>query len=178
MLTDQKDKSDLYKWYLLQHKPNKQNTALENLKRQGLETFYPLFENTKRTNSRFKNSFLPIFPGYIFVFFNIKNSSWIKIKYTIGVSRIVGFNSIPSEVPLDIILALQQKYNRSRKLLSSKNIKEGDNIKILKGPLSGFVGKIEEYDSISRIKILLEFMGNPKSISINVQNTDLIYGDQ
>ena len=167
----------MYKWYLLQHKPNKQNIALENLKRQGFETFYPLLENTKRTNSRFKNSFSPLFPGYIFVFFNIEDSSWIKIKYTIGVSRIVGFNSVPSKVPVDIILALQQKYNRSHKLLSAKNIKTGVNTKILKGPLSGFVGKIEEYDANSRIKILLEFMGNQKRISINVDKTDLIYGD-
>ena len=165
------------KWYLLQHKPNKQNIAIENLKRQGFETFYPLLENTKRTDSKFKNSFSPLFPGYIFVFFNIEDSSWIKIKYTIGVSRIIGFNSVPSKVPVDIILALQQKYNRSPKLLSAKNIKKGVNTKILKGPLSGFVGKIEEYDSNSRIKILLKFMDNQKRVSINVDKTDIIYGD-
>ena len=164
-------------WYLIQHKPNKQNIALENLKRQGFESFYPLLENTKRINSRFKNSCSPLFPGYIFVFFNIEDSRWIKIKYTFGVSRIVGFNSIPSTVPVDIILALQQKYNRSHKLLSAKNIKTGVNTKILKGPLSGFVGKIEEYDTFNRIKILLEFMGNQKSVSINVDQTDIIYGD-
>ena len=167
----------MYKWYLLQHKPNKQNIALENLKRQGFKTFYPLLENTKRAKSTFKNSFSPLFPGYIFVSFNIEDSGWIKIKYTIGVSRIVGFNSIPSEVPVDIILALQQKYNRSHEFLSAKNIKTGENIKILKGPLSGFVGKIEEYDASSRIKILLEFMGNQKSILININDTDLIYGE-
>ena len=177
MFIDQKDKINLYKWYLLQHKPNKQNIALENLKRQGFKTFYPLLENTKRTNSRFKNSFLPVFPGYIFVFFNIKNSKWIKIKYTIGVSRIVGFNSMPSEVPIEIVLSLQQKYNRSHEFLSAKNIKIGVNTKILKGPLSGFMGKIEEYDANRRIKILLESMGNQKRISINVDKTDLIYGD-
>ena len=134
-------------------------------------------EKTNRTNSRFKNSFSPLFPGYIFVSFDIEDSNWIKIKYTIGVSKIVGFNSIPSEVPQDIILALQQKYQRSHELLSAKNIKTGVNTKILKGPLSGFVGKIEEYDAISRIKILLEFMGNQKRISIDVDKTDLIYGD-
>ena len=165
------------KWYLLQHKPSKQNIALKNLKRQGFKTFYPLLENTKRTNSRFKNSFLPLFPGYIFVSFNIEDIRWIKIKYTIGVSRIVGLNSIPSEVPRDIILDLQKKYSRSHVLLSAKNIKKGVNTKILKGPLSGFVGKIEDYDAYSRIKILLEIMGNQKIISINVDKTDLIYGD-
>ena len=164
-------------WYLLQHKPNKQNIALENLKRQGFETFYPLLENTKRTNSRFKNSFSPLFPGYIFVFFNIENSSWFKIRYTTGVSRIVGFNSIPSIVPSDIILALQQKYKSSHKLLSAKNIKTGVNTQILKGPFSGFLGKIEEYDTNSRIKILLKFMDNQKRVSINVDKTDIIYGD-
>ena len=165
------------KWYLLQHKPNKQNIALKNLKRQGFETFYPLLENTKRTNSRFKNSFLPLFPGYIFVSFNIEDNRWIKIKYTIGISRIVGLNAIPSEVPEDIILALKKKYKRSHELLSAETVETGVNTKILKGPLSGFVGKIEEYDANSRIKILLEFMGNQKRISINVDKTDLIYGD-
>ena len=168
----------MYKWYLLQHKPNKQNVALENLKRQNFKTFYPLLENTKRSNSRFKDSFSPLFPGYIFVSLNIEDSSWNKIKYTIGVSRVVGLNSIPSEVPIEIILALQQKYNRSREFVPPKNIKKGDIIKILKGPLSGFAGKIEEYNASSRVKILLEFMGNQKSISINFDKTNLIYGDE
>ncbi len=165
------------KWYILQHKSNRQNIALENLKRQGFKTFYPLLDNTVRIKSSFKNSFSPLFPGYIFVYFDIKDSSWNKIKYTIGVSRIVGFNSIPSEIPSEIVIALQQKYNRSKELLSPKNINKGDNIKILKGPLTGFIGKIEECDANSRIKILLEFMGNQKSISINFHKTDLIYND-
>ena len=166
------------KWYLLQHKPNKQNIALENLKRQGFETFYPFFDKTVRTKSRFKNSFSPLFPGYIFVYFDVKDTRWIKIRYTIGVSKIIGFNSIPSEIPMDIILSLKQKYSRSNELFPHQNIKKGDYIKILLGPLSGFIGKIEEYDANSRIKILLEFMGNQKNVSINVQNTDIIYGNK
>ena len=177
MFIDQKDKINLYKWYLLQHKPNKQNIALENLKRQGFETFYQLLENTKRSNSRFKNSFLPLFPGYIFVSFDMKESKWVRVKYTLGVLRIVSFNNKPSEVPIDLILALKKKYNNSNKFSSLKSIKKGDNIKILKGPLSGFIGKIEEYDAESRIKIILEFMGNQKRISIKVDKTDIIYGD-
>ena len=167
----------MYKWYLLQHKPNNQNIALKNLERQGFESYYPLFDKTIRTSSKFKNTLSPLFPGYMFVNFDINESEWIKIKYTLGVLRIIGFNNKPSEVPIEIISALKQKYKRSNELLSAKNIKTGVNTKILKGPLSGFVGKIEEYDANSRIKILLEFMDNQKRISINVNKTDLIYGD-
>ena len=38
-------KNNINNWYLLQHKPNKQKIALDNLERQGFETFYPLFEH-------------------------------------------------------------------------------------------------------------------------------------
>ena len=164
----------MYKWYLLQHKPNYQKISLTNLERQGFETFCPLIEKTTRINSKFKNSFLPLFPGYIFISFNMNESKWISIKYTLGVLRIVSFNNKPSEVPKDLILALQKKYNNPNKMSSLKNIKKGDYIKILKGPLSGFIGKIESYDEKNRLKILLEFMGNHKNISISANNTDVV----
>ena len=89
---------------------------------------------------------MPLFPGYIFISFDLNHSKWIRIKYTLGVLRIVSFNNKPSKVPVDLILALQKKYYRSHKFSSLKKYSTGDHIKILKGPLSGFVGKIESHN--------------------------------
>jgi len=147
---------------------------LENLIRQGFETFIPLIEKTKRINSSFKNSFSPLFPGYVFISFDINEYKWVKIKSTIGVLRIISFYNKPSEVPGDIIVGLKQKYSHYKNFLSLSDLKKGSTVKIIKGPFSGFVGEVEDYDEKSRLKILLKFMDNYMNVSISSKSTNLI----
>ena len=168
-------KNNINNWYLLQHKPNKQKIALDNLKRQGFETFYPLFEQTRKINSKFKNFLSPLFPGYIFVSFNIKENKWIKIKSTIGILRIISFGNKPTSVPEEIVSELRLKYNKINHIELNKENVIGKNIKVIKGPFSGFVGEIENLDDKRRLNLLLKFMNNKKNILIDLENTDLIF---
>ena len=71
-------------WYLVQFKKNSHNIALQNLKRQGLQTFLPLIKNTKRKCSKFVNDIRPLFPGYLFVNFDLEVFSWNKITLFIN----------------------------------------------------------------------------------------------
>ena len=126
----------MQKWYLLQHKPNKQNIALD-----------------------------------------INKIKWLSIKSTFGILRIVSFGNKPAEVPRDLIFGLMNKYLKFKLSDTSgpDRIKKGADVKILKGPFSGFIGRIEDFDQKRRLNILLEFMGNHKNIKIDANDTDLIY---
>ena len=80
-------------WFILQYKPNSYKIAEKNLTRQGFETFFPINKITSHTISRFKNINQPLFPGYMFISFDIARSGWHKINNTYGVTRLITFNS-------------------------------------------------------------------------------------
>ena len=58
-------------WFLAQLKPNSHRIAERNLARQGVRTFLPLQEETKRARGRFTTQMRPLFPGYLFVAFDV-----------------------------------------------------------------------------------------------------------
>lgn len=90
-------------WFLAQLKPNSVKIAERNLKRQGFRTFLPVEEVTKRAKSKFVTAEQPMFPGYIFVAFNVTKGGWRAINSTNGITRLVSFGKDPAPVPLDII---------------------------------------------------------------------------
>ena len=104
-------------WFILQFKSNSHHLAAKNLKRQGFETFLPLYETTSQKLSRFVNVSKPLFPGYMFVKFDRTETGWHKINNTYGVSRLITFNSLLKSIPNKFIDSLMKRYDLSGKLL-------------------------------------------------------------
>ena len=146
-------------WFILQFKSNSHHQATKNLNRQGFETFLPLHDTTFRKSSRFINTVQPLFPGYMFIAFDRAETNWHKINYTYGVSRLITFNSNLKSIPTTFVNSLMKRYDLSGKLLPIKKFKEGDQVKVLKGPFANFIATVEEYETDRRIWILMDLMG-------------------
>ena len=151
-------------WFVLQFKPNSHHQAAKNLNRQGFETFLPLHNTTSRKSSRFINTLQPLFPGYMFVSFDRANTEWHKISNTYGVSRLITYNSILKPIPTSVVDNLTKRCDLSGKLLPIKNLKEGDLVKVLKGPFANFIASVETYETDQRIWILIDLMGRKTKI--------------
>ena len=154
------------KWYVVQIKPNSYNKAIHNLHQQGFETFLPMLEAKKRKSTRFFNNSLPLFPGYMFVTFDLYKANWYKINSTFGVSKLLNFNGKPEEIPIDFILGLKNRCDINCKLLHPNRLKKGDDIEILTGPFSNFIAKIENIDEEKRIWALIKFMGQSRRFQL------------
>ena len=151
-------------WFILQFKPNSHNQAAKNLNRQGFETFLPLCATTSRKASRFISTFRPLFPGYMFVRFDRSESEWHKINSTYGVSSLITFNSILKSIPNIFVNNLMMRYDFSGKLLPIKELKKGDQVKVLNGPFADFIATIETYESEQRVWVLMDLMGRKTKI--------------
>jgi transcriptional antiterminator RfaH len=151
-------------WFILQLKPNSHHLAAKNLNQQGFETFLPLHDTTSRRLSRFINISKPLFPGYMFIRFNRAESEWHKINNTLGVSRLLTFNSILKSIPTSFVDNLMKRYDSSGKLLPIKKLKNGDQVTLLKGPFANFIATVEEYEDDQRIWVLMDLMGRKTKI--------------
>jgi transcriptional antiterminator RfaH len=116
-------------------------------------------EITRRKASRFVNVLKPLFPGYMFVSVNADLAPWRTINSTIGVSRLVSFESKPRPLPRQLVSGLMLRCDTDGKILPSKTLNEGDRVELLTGPFASFIATVETIDPEQRIWILMDFMG-------------------
>jgi transcriptional antiterminator RfaH len=161
-------------WFILQLKANAHHRAVKNLNKQGFETFLPLHDVTSRKTSRFINATQPLFPAYMFITFDKKRSDWSKIKNTYGVSRLITFNSILKSIPTEVVNNLIERCDLAGKLLPEKKLKNGDQVKVLSGPLASFIATVETYETDQRIWILLDLMSRKAKVQIPSENLELL----
>jgi len=154
------------KWCIAQIKPNSYHSAIQNLERQGFETFLPKMEITQRQKNKFLVKNVYVFPGYMFVYFDPHIITWTKINSTYGVSKILAFNKKPSEISSDLILELKIRYEINSNSMQKEKLQKGDSIKFYSGPFADLIAKVESVDEKNRIWILLEAMGGYQRLKL------------
>ena len=160
------------KWYIAQIKPNSYLSAIQNLERQGFETFLPKMEITQRQKNKFLVKNVYVFPGYMFVCFDPNIISWIKINSTYGVSKVLASNKKPSEISSDLILELKKRYQITINPTQKVNLQKGDAIKFYAGPFVDLIAKVESVEKNNRIWVLLEAMGGHQKFKLqNVEKS-------
>ena len=156
-------------WLVAQIKPKCNDLAVRNLERQGFETFLPKIKTTTKKENKFIDKEVSLFPGYVFVGIDFQNSNWAKINSTYGVSKLLSFNNKPSEVPLDLIVALKQRFEDNINPIINEKLKRGDTIKFNNGAFTDLVTKIESVDAKKRIYVFLNVMGGYRKLEINLK---------
>jgi transcriptional antiterminator RfaH len=160
------NKSLYKKWFIAQIKPNSYNSAMQNLERQGFETFLPKMNITQRQKNKFLVKNVYVFPGYMFVCFNPYIIAWNKINSTYGVSKILAFNNKPSEISSHLVQDLKNRYEINSNPTQKDKLKKGDSIKFYTGPFSDLIAKIESVDENNRIWALLEGTGGYRRLKL------------
>ena len=153
-------------WFLAQMKPNCANIATTNLQRQGFKTFLPLEEKTRQRNGKFVCTTSPLFPGYIFVAFDVSSGLWRTVNSTTGITRLVSFGKEPTAVPLDLVSQLMLRCNAQGKLLPPKLLKPGDQVTLTEGPFASFVAEVDKIAPDRRIWVLMEIMGSQTRVAV------------
>lgn len=154
------------RWFLAQLKPNCANIADQNLKRQGFKTFLPLEEETRQRNGKFVTATRPLFPGYIFVAFDVARGLWRTVNATYGVTRLVSFGKEPTAVPLDLVSQLMLRCDDKGKLLPPRLLKPGDQVTLTKGPFTNFVAEVESIAPDRRVWVLMEILGSQARVAV------------
>jgi transcriptional antiterminator RfaH len=154
------------KWFIAQIKPNSYDIAIQNLERQGYETFLPKMQITQRQKQKFINKNIYVFPGYLLVCFNPDLIPWAKINSTYGVTKILAFNNKPAEISSDLVLELKKRYEINSNLTQKERLQKGDSIKFYTGPFADLIARVESVDEKNRIWILFEAMGGYRRLKL------------
>lgn len=158
-------------WYLLRTKPNGEPRARENLTRQGFSTFLPVEERERKKGRRNVLVLRPIFPGYLFVAFDVGEPGWTAVNNTYGVSHLIcGDGGRPQAVPPDVMDALFERTDPEGRLQPPETIEPGSEMRIVKGPFADWVAEVAAAQDGRRVELLLEIMGRAVRITTTRDN--------
>lgn len=153
-------------WYAIYTKPKQEDRVEENLSHASLEVFNPKLKRKKVIHGRYECVIQPFFPCYIFVRFE-PTHHYHMVKYTRGVRNIVGNPGSPWPVSEEIIDIVKSRINEDGYIVIRPDIKVGNSVEIIEGPLKGFVGIFEkETKDRDRVIVLLNTIEYQATVEI------------
>lgn len=146
-------------WYLIHTKPGQERCALENLARQGYQSYLPTRPSEKLRQGQLTVTHEPLFPRYLFIRLGQDDSakSWAPIRSTKGVSRLVSFGVEPAKVADDLIELLRAQ-EAAVQGEPERLFKPGERVRLTEVPYAGIEGVLHMSDGERRVIVLIELL--------------------
>ncbi len=168
-------------WYVVQVVGGREHSAARKIEQQANETtfnscFVPLYEARKRCSGAWKTCKKVLFPGYVFVDTKTPDAFRIELNKVSARTKLLSGGSGDEErkfIPLsndEKTLISTFIGNESHVLKMSEGIIEGDEIRVLKGPLQGYETLVKKIDRHKRIALIdLEILGRIKTVKVGLE---------
>ena len=170
--------SESAKWYVVHTYSGYENkvatnleTIVENRKLQDLiqeiriptETVVEVKNNKKREVER------KIFSGYVLIKMVMTNETWYVVRNVRGCTGFVGPDSKPVPLNDDEVDALGME--KKEVIL---NYQQGDNVKIIDGPLDGFIGIVDSLDvDNNSVKVIISMFGRETPVELELDQVEI-----
>jgi len=166
------------RWYAVVTHAQAEMWALQNLVRQGYDAYLPMIEEERRdkvtpTITRIVSSVM--WPGYVFVFADIRRDNWRPIAHTNGVRSILGTHpERPAPLPVGLLEAIQASADDRRIVRSAPSaIAEGSALTITAGPFADHRG-VCLWSDATRVGIALSLFGGDRHVTVRRSAVHLI----
>jgi transcriptional antiterminator RfaH len=162
-------------WFCLRCQTKREHIAAGHLRElEGVEVFCPRLRYRKATRRGKIWWVEPMFPGYLLAKFNIREMER-AVTFCQGIRGLVRFGSEIPPVPEAFVEAIKHEIlNRKgaehdELVTLSPVIQIGDEVEVAFGPLQGMQGTVVSVPSATeRVKILIEFLGNPQAVDMDL----------
>ena len=170
--------SEQARWYVIQTMSGYENkvatdlaTMVENRKMQDLivDIKIPTEKVTEVKDDKTREVERKIFPGYVLIKMIVTNDSWYVVRNIHGCTGFVGPESKP--VPLtDAEVAALGVEKHSVEV----GYKEGDNVKIISGPLEGYSGVVKTVDTANNnVCVVLSMFGRETPVELELDQISI-----
>lgn len=147
-------------WMAATVKRGNERTAVENIKAQGHEPYYPRIEQGVKL--------VPLFPGFMFVRMPV-GGNWSWLTGTRGIKHVLMAGGQPALAPHKAIKALKQLEKKDGLVKLPPRFKHGDEVEVTRGHLAGwFHGLYDGLDGDGRARILYKMLGLDQSVSVEL----------
>ena len=155
---------------------NKVKTDLEKtVKNRELEDYFfdivvPLEEQIEIKDGKRKTNLKKVFPGYVLIKMIVTEESWYIVRNTRGVTGFVGSGTDP------IPLTTEEIRNMGFEVaVINVDYDVNDSVKVVNGPLAGFVGTVQEINKDkNKVKVLVSMFGRETPVELDFSQVEKV----
>lgn len=146
----------MQRWYVIKTKPKKEDAVMAQLHRASVEVFLPKMKTLASSPCLLK----PLFPSYFFIHTDFDDPSIHRmVRFTRGVSRILGDESGPQPIPSIIVETLREQSRNGSLIEQDLLFRPGDEVTVKRGILKDLQGIIEKnIPESGRVKVLFKWI--------------------
>jgi transcriptional antiterminator NusG len=152
-------------WYAIWTRSRHEQSVRQQLERRGVEAFLPTITRWSRWKDRRKKIDWPLFPGYCFARFDVRDR--LPILKCEGVVNIVGFDGQPAAIPEVEIDSIRRLVESDLQYDPCPLIREGMLVEVKHGPLRGVVGRLMRKGSHARLILSVDLIGQAVSVEVD-----------
>jgi transcriptional antiterminator RfaH len=157
-------------WYCVNSKPRRETLASAHLNHQGYEVYLPVLQTTVKLGPHItKQVDRPLFPGYLFVRFDMEDRArrWQSIHSTVGVKRLFSNADVPVALTDDEMAVVRSIEQSTRKYhdLSADYIEPGTKVRIVDGKFD--LTGICQWSDARRVALLTTILHREVVITVN-----------
>jgi transcriptional antiterminator RfaH len=155
-------------WYVLHCKPQKENQVYAYLEAQSFEVFYPTIR-VQPVNPR-SSKVRPYFPRYMFVHTDLNEVGMSALNWIPNAIGLVRFDQNAVPVPDNVIYELRRQISKINAAggLTCDHLKQGDRVRIVRGPLAGYEAIFDlRLSDKERVQVLLNMLGRLVKVQIS-----------
>jgi len=163
---------DNQKWYALQVKSRFEKVVSMHLQGKGYRDYLPLYKSRRRWSDRVKEIDLPLFPGYVFCRFDVRDK--LPILIIPGVMSLVSFGSGAISIPDVEIDGVQNIVNSGLNYGPFPFMSAGSPVRVRYGPLRGLEGRVVEVKNSYQLVISVTMLSRSVSVAIDRECVECI----
>ena len=170
--------ADEARWYVVHTYSGYENAVADSIVKSAenrrmqdriLEVKIPMETVTEVSDGQTKTVERKVFPGYVLVKMIMTNESWHLVRNVRGVTGFVGSGN--KAVPLTEEEVLNLGVEKREVLV---NFRVGDPVKIIDGPLEGFLGTVDEIDAVkSRVGVVVSMFGRETHVDLDFDQIEV-----
>lgn len=167
------------KWYVVHTYSGYENTVAAAIEKSAenrhmddliLEVNIPVETVTEVTENQTKTVERKVFPGYVLVKMILTDESWHLVRNVRGVTGFVGSGGKAVPLTDEEIAALGVE---KHEIVVAYGV--GDTVKVVDGPLDGFLGTVEELEpEKNRVKVTVSMFGRETPVELELDQVEAV----
>ena len=161
-------------WYVLHTKSRHENVVNEGLLRKSMEVYLPKITVRSKRRDRKATIRVPLFPGYVFVKTDLHPNTHLEIVKVAGAVRFIGNKQGPLPVADETVDSLKIMVTSDHPLTTGHNLKKGDKVMVIHGPLEGLIGTFVRYGGKGRLLVNVEALGQYAGVEVSEDDIEIM----
>jgi transcriptional antiterminator RfaH len=164
--------SDTPEWYAIYTHSRFEKKIYEAMRKSGAEVFLPMIKEKRVWSDRLKSVQVPLLPGYVFI--RTPRQLLSQVYYYPGVVRVVSSEGKPCAIRDTEIGLLEKIVRFGFQAQVTTNCEVGDAVRVVRGPLKGWEGRVESKRGASRVVFLLDGIGQAVCVEVRAGEVERV----